>query len=198
MKMKREICLVAVFVSLFLVGCGGGVDKTQDFAMLHNDVKYSVALEATTAFIRVDDMGMSESYSFSVMFPCKSFNRMQARGFQLSFDPDDVTLGQPMTSGSVAHDYKFRLEYFPNMGHKMNEGILLAYSSGYESGSLTVVFDILEPKLGGRVKGKIIQAVLNGYYESQDSPEAIKPDSPKKLEIFNFPFDTVFKRHPFS
>ncbi|MCP4147042.1 MAG: hypothetical protein GY757_04755 [bacterium] len=192
---NRVLDLVVVLVVVFLVtgGCSGGVDTAQDFAMKYNDGRYSVELTDPVAGISEQEAGLSGTYHFTITFPIKKLNAMNARGFVFHFDPEEVEEGAVMRAAAGDDSYKLNLQFHPLVGHRVNEGILLAYSSGIETGSLEVRFDTLEPKLDGRVKGTIIKAVLFGYFESADSMEPIKPKKPKKLEIFNFSFDTTFK-----
>ena len=196
MKEKTIFLLVLVFL-VFSGGCGGGVDTTRDFAMMENGREYRVLLDKPVGSIREQDVGFSTSNDYKIIFPLKKFNPMKARGFELTVDPEDVEIGEVMMSRAGDDNHKLRMNYYPSMGHKLSEGILLAYSSGMESGSLNVRFDVLEPRIGGRVKGTILNAVLYGYYEPVDTAEITKPDPPKKLEIYNFPFDTVFERSIF-
>jgi hypothetical protein len=196
--MKVKISFLKVFVFLvFFGGCGGNVDTTKDFAMLENGREYRVLLDRPVAGILEQESGYSTSYRFTVTFPLQKYNPMKARGFELTFDPAKVEIGKVIESRAGDSIDKPRIHYYPAMGHKLNEGILLAYSSGMETGSLRVRFDILEPSIGGRVKGTVLNAVLYGYYEAADTAEITKPDPPKKLEIYNFPFDAVFERSLF-
>ncbi len=190
------LCMACALCGM-LPGCGGGVDTSADFAMIHNGNPYNIALTDTAGYIREMDVGYSETYQFTVMFPAKALNRMGAKGFELRFEPNEITLGQVIRINALKKNHHFQLEFFPLVGHNLNEGLMLAYSSAYLDGSLEVRFDVLEPKRGGRVKGEIIHAVLNGFFESQDSMDTIKPKTPQKLEIFNFPFDTQFKQSRF-
>lgn len=189
--------MILLIISLVFINCGGGVDKTKDFAMLMDDRAFDVELGNPDATIRESDVGYTDSQYFKITFPHQHINPMKNLGFELQFDPGEVEIGEVMYFSAGDKNYKFRMEYYPALGHKMNQGIMLAYSSGMEEGLLEVRFDKLEPQIGGTVKGVILHAVMYGYYESNDTAEIEKADPPKKLEIFNFPFNAKFRLSPF-
>lgn len=141
------------------------------------------------------DAGYSYSYHYTIMFPIASetLNPFKAMGFELAFEPKTVTIGQVIKSLANDQNSFFRVSYFPVVGHRVNEGILLEYSSRYKTGSLKVRFDVLEPEIGGRVKGTILEATLYGYYQKDEDMTILEPKRPKKLEIYNFKFDTTFE-----
>lgn len=200
--MKNPKIMIPGILSLLIFSgiywnCSGTVDTTRDFAMVLNGREYKVALVPAKGFIREMDSGFTNSFAYTIMFPAKKFNRFDARGFELTFDPDVITVGEVIESTAGDSNYSFGVTYYPLVGHKMNEGILLEYSSRVETGDVKVRFDILEPTLGGRVKGTILKATLFGYFQEHDSMERSKPDDPKKLEIYNFVFDTTFERSMF-
>jgi hypothetical protein len=198
MKFKLTAAALITFAAIFFSGfCSTSVDTNSDFAMVLNGRGYKVKLNPAIARVRVSDVGYSESYHFSVMFPAKSMNRFKVRGFELTFEPRTVEMGKTMISRAGDKNYSLAVSYYPLVGHKVNEGIMLEYSSRYKTGDIKVRFDILEPRLGGRVKGTILSAVLFGYYQSQDAMEPMDPEDPKKLEIYNFPFDATFESSMF-
>jgi ribonuclease HI len=172
--------------------CSRPVDTSKHFAMLHNGREYKVLLDKPIASLRERESGLTGMSTFYIIFPIKKLNPMKNQGFELSFDAASIKIGQEMVSKAGDKKFNLRLRYYPLMGHNFNEGQMLTYSSGYGEGNLKVRFDILETRMGGRVKGIILHSTLFGFYESHENLTTFKPKHPKKLEIFNFPFDTVF------
>lgn len=189
--------LTAVSGILLMTHCSSGVDRSADFAMIHNGNPYRVRLAPPIARVVESDAGYTGTPRFYVMFPVRANNPVKARGFQLYIDPEQVVPGKRLSDSLLAENSRFRIEYYPVWGHKIDEGILLAYTTGIDGGSFTVRFDIFEPRPGGRVTGEIQEAVLLGYYEKQDDPEIIPLEEPRKLEIYHFKFDTTFQIHPY-
>lgn len=165
--------------------------------MVLNGREYKVALGPPVGRIQENEAGYSYSNSFTVVFPTKNLNRFKIMGFELAFDPQTITPGQVITSSANDRDYSLHVSYFPIIGHKLNEGKMLVYSSRSNNGNIKVRFDVLEPEIGGKVKGVILEAVLYGFYDSQDTITPNEPDKPQKLEIYNFAFDTTFERSMF-
>lgn len=196
---SRTLRAVIVFhwTLLMLSNCSAPVDRTADFAMIHNGNPYRVRLAPPIGKVIETEVGYTSTFWFYILFPTAAVNPNQARGFQLQIDPDDLITGGVISDSSLPETSKFRIRYHPNTGHRLNEGILLAYSTGMTGGSFKIRFDIFEPAAGGRVKGEILEAALVGFYERQDDMAIIPPKKPKILEIFHFKFDTRFQIHPF-
>jgi hypothetical protein len=85
-----------------------------------------------------------------------------------------------------------QLAYYPTWGQKTNEGIPLAFHPRRE-GWGRIRSDELDPRLGGRVRGVLLEAVLYGQYEDMDGLP-IESDEPLALHHWNFPFDAVFSK----
>ena len=201
-KRKKPKIKIMMTLPLFVFiaicwNCPGTVETGKDFAMRLNGREYKVTLETAKGKIQEIESGFSNSYRYTVIFPIKAFSRFGMNGFELAFGPNAINVGEIIESSAGDSNYSFRVTYYPLVGHKVNEGIMLEYSSREKTGSLKVRFDMLEPQINGRVKGKILEAVLYGYYQGADSMETLEPKSPKKLEIYNFVFDTTFERAMF-
>jgi hypothetical protein len=56
-----------------------------------------------------------------------------------------------------------------------------------------IVFEKIDARYGGQVKGILRQAILYGYYESGDISNVATPASPLKLELRNFPFEVILE-----
>jgi len=188
--------IAVVFVLLLQPNCGA-VDTSKDFAMTLNGREYNVKMGAALAFISEMDVGFSADYIFYIMFPLKVFNPLKARGFKFAFSPNKTVVGEKIESSAGDEQYYLRMFYYPAVGHKMNQGLMLTYSSGYKQGRVRARFDILEPHIGGRVKGVVFYAALYGYYEDSAGPDIVEPGKENILELYNFTFDTVFSRSMF-
>ncbi|HLP62474.1 MAG TPA: hypothetical protein VK186_26785 [Candidatus Deferrimicrobium sp.] len=196
--MKNIIILSTCLVLMsLLVNCPGKVDITRDFAMVLNGNEYKVNLGPAVGKMQENESGFSVSNAYKVVFPTKGMNRFETSGFELSFDPQKITPGDVITSTANDENYSLHLYYFPILGIKFNEEKRLVYSSRSDNGSLKVRFDVLEPEIGGRVKGVILEAVLYSFYDSNREETPQKPEKSQKLEIYNFVFDTTFKNSVF-
>ncbi len=200
--MKTITTVLFLCAPLFLVmfnHCARSVDTGEDFAMALNGRPYKVKLAPPVARMQENDVGYSSSFDYTIMFPIagETLNPLKVRGFELAFDPKTVTGGEVMEALAGDQNSPFRLSYLPLVGHRFNEGILLEYSSRYKTGSLKVRFDILEPEINGRVKGTILEATLYGFYQRAEDMTTLEPKRPKKLEIYNFKFDTTFSEFRF-
>lgn len=180
-----------------MVNCPGKVDITKDFAMVLNGNEYRVKLGPAAGKMQENESGFSISKSFTVVFPTKSMNRFETSRFELAFDPQTITTGEVITSTANDENSSLRLYYFPILGLKFNEEKMLVYSSRSDDGSMKIRFDVLEPEIGGKVKGVILEAVLYGFYDSNRETSTKEPDTPQKLEIYNFTFDTTFENSIF-
>lgn len=172
--------------------------------MVLNGKEYKVNLAPAIGRIQEYESGFSRSNSFTVFFPTKNLNRLKTSGFELTFNPQIVTPNEIITSKANANDTNYEnppsITYIPIFGHKFSEEQMLVYSSRSGNGSIKVRFDVLEPEIGGKVKGVILEAVLYGFYDSNRVPipqEPNKPNKPQKLEIYNFTFDTTFEDRMF-
>ncbi|MCK4766321.1 MAG: hypothetical protein KAW12_29265 [Candidatus Aminicenantes bacterium] len=197
MRAKKIMLSVLTGALLLLPACAGKVDTTKDFAMTLNGQKYVVKLDAPAARIQELEAGYSNEQSLSVTFPIKTANPMKVMGFRLAFKERQIVVDEEIESHAGDDRHFLHMQYFPLLGHKVNEGTILTYSSRRKTGSLRVRFDELEAQAGGRVKGIILYAALYAYYQKQDSPDPIEPKEEKKLEIYNFPFEATFVESTF-
>lgn len=201
MTCKRGIVcfsILAVYLWAWAGGCSPSrVDKTEAFAMAMNGHPFKIKLGTPKGLIQEVEAGYSDSHLFSVSFPASALNRFGERGFRLHFDVTKLVMGRVIETKGTDPNYWLRVSFFPILGHRVNEGLMLEYSSRYKEGYMKVRFDIVEPEFGGRIKGVILEAVLYAYYLREDSREPIETNSPRKLEIFNFLFDTTFERQMF-
>ncbi|MCU0289169.1 MAG: hypothetical protein MUF15_22590 [Acidobacteria bacterium] len=195
--MKNIIFIINLIFIVMMVNCSGTIDITKDFAMVLNGNEYRISLARPVGRVQEIESGFSVTNNFSIMFPTKSMNRFQIMGFEFFFEPQAITPGEVITSTANDENYALRLIYTPPLGIRVNEEAMLVYSSRSENGSIKARFDILEPELGGRVKGVILEAVLYGFYDSNRDISTKKPATVQKLEIYNFVFDTKFENSIF-
>ncbi len=190
--------MLVVILLVFGCSCSQEVDMGAEFAMAVNGMPLKVKLGDTIAKIREIESGFGAQAEFKVLFPLKSFNPIKVRGFELQFEPGKITLGEEIIASAGDEDYSLRMNYFPTLGHRLNEGKMLTFSSRHRQGFVKVRFDRLDPRIDGRLSGEIVEAVLYAYYEANDPMEEFsEPSSPKKLHIAHFPFDTAFIYSPF-
>ncbi|MCI0470593.1 MAG: hypothetical protein L0Y73_02940 [Candidatus Aminicenantes bacterium] len=194
--MKTITRMFILLLLAVIIGCTTKVDTTKDFTMTLNGSKYNVGLGMHLALISEIESGFGVTNSFYILFPIRSLNPLKLQGFKLTFSPSAVETGRALETHAGDKNYDLVMTYDPALGHRFNEGLMLTYSSRAKQGMLRVVFDVLEPGLHGRVKGKILYAALYGFYESQDKMEPAPLDKEKKLEIYNFPFDARFGLSP--
>jgi hypothetical protein len=74
---------------------------------------------------------------------------------------------------------------------------MLTFASGRPDGGGTIRFDQLEPALGGRAKGKLLEATLYGFFEDANSAQVTSTGEPRKLKLRNFPFDVTLDQPRF-
>ncbi|MEA1996824.1 MAG: hypothetical protein U9N45_04270 [Gemmatimonadota bacterium] len=192
---------ITSFCILLTAGCTSRSEPNpnEEFGRYINGKKLKAkGLGDPIGYIHEHESGFSLSYSCSVVFPLKSSLRgpVPRPGIVLELVPDKIETGREISfsSGDMGN---IRLEYHPAGGHKMSESILLVYSSGRKDGGGKVIIDVLEPRPGGRLKGRIIQAKLHAGYEDMNMPGSTEPEKPKVLELFNWPFDVTLKSGPF-
>ncbi|MFC1537213.1 hypothetical protein ACFL4P_00125 [Gemmatimonadota bacterium] len=190
--------LSASILMLLLISCSGGPDPSREFGMYLNGRERKTGLGDPVGLIQELDAGYSYSNFYSVVFPLKilGMSGVPRPGILIKFDPAATEPGREITFGSEAEN-SIRVEYHPVSGHKINQAVMLAYSSGHGEGGGTIRFDMLETGPGGRVKGTVVQAVLYGYYENMQTMEFSEPSKPMKLELFNWSFDVTLERSIF-
>ena len=198
MRNYRLSALMTIFCALLFSGCSSGPDPDKQFGMYLNGKQRKVKLGEPVGYIQELDAGYSYSYRYSIVFPRKFYVRdpMPRPGIIIEFDPADIESGQEIPFGTGG-EHIIRVEYHPVGGHKMNQAILLTYSSRHSAGGGKIRFDVLEPQLGGRVKGTIIQSTLYGYYEDMETMEITEPPKSRKLELYNWSFDVTLERSIF-
>jgi len=185
-------------VLLLTAGCSTKPDPSKEFGMYFNGEENTSALDNPIGLIQEHEAGFSYSYSYSIIFPLKkAFSGPVPRpGVYIEFTPERINLGEetPFEAGSESAAF---VEYHPVTGHKVQEATLLVYSTRHGDGGGKIRLDVFEPRLGGRIKGTIIQATLNGYYEDMEKMEITELEQPRKLELFNWSFDVILQRGPF-
>jgi hypothetical protein len=190
--------LPALILAALLMSCSGGPDPTREFGIYLNGRERNSGLGDPVGLIQEFEAGYSYSNLCSVVFPLKilSMSGVPRPGILIEFDPAATEPGREITFGNGAEN-SIRMEYHPVSGHKINQAVMLAYSSGHGEGGGKIRFEMLETGPGGRVKGTVVQAVLYGYYENMETMELTEPSKPMKLELFNWSFDVTLERSVF-
>ncbi len=198
MKNHLYSAFMTIFCAFLVSGCSSGPDPDKEFGMYLNGKQLRVKRGEPVGYIQELEAGYSYSYRYSVVFPRKFYARdpVPRPGIIIQFDPAEIESGQKIPFGTGGTNAVW-VEYYPVGGHKMNQAILLAYSSRHSAGGGKICFDVLEPQLGGRVKGTIIQSTLYGYYKDMETMEITEPPKSRKLELFNWSFDVTLERSIF-
>jgi hypothetical protein len=175
---------------LVATACQSRPDPTQPFAAALNGEKYNTRFGPAEGRAVSFESGFNELYAFGLFFPVEGLLATDSQGLSIQFDPLLVTPGSEIAFGPATTS-GVSVTFFPASGHRVAEGALLTFAaSGADAGG-TIRFDTLEPAIGGRVQGELLQATLYGFYENMDGG-AQEPEEPLKLELWRFPFDTTF------
>ncbi|MEA2064513.1 MAG: hypothetical protein U9P14_12490 [Gemmatimonadota bacterium] len=194
-----QSCPIWMLLLVMLVsGCSGGPDPDREFGFYLNGKERKTGFGKPVAHIQELEAGYSYSNRFTIVWPLKKkyAGPVVRPGIIIEFEPERIEPGKETPFGTGPKRAAW-MEYHPMRGHRVEEALLLVYSSRHGQGSGTIRFDVLEPRLGGRVKGTVILATLNGYYENAQSMEIIELKKPRKLEFFNWSFDLVLQRSIF-
>ena len=194
MRKNLYSAFMAVCCAMLVSGCSGVPDPHKEFGMYLNSKQLKVNLGEPVGYIQELEGGYSYRYRYSIVYPLNmSVLRSVPRpGILIEFDPAEVELGKEIAFGT-GRETTIRLEYHPIVGHQHSKAVMLAYSSGHSAGGGKIRFDVLEPRLGGRVKGSVIQSTLYGYYEAMETMEITEPSKLRKLELFNWSFDLTLE-----
>ena len=189
---------MTIFCALLVSGCSSGPDPSKEFGIYLNGKLLKPTIGEPIGYVQELESGYTYNYRYSIVFPRKFYTRdpVPRPGIIIEFDPADIESGQEIPFGTGGTN-AVRVEYHPVGGHKLNEAVMLAYSSRHSAGGGKIRFDVLEPQLGGRVKGTIIQSTLYGYYEAMETMEITEPPKPRKLELFNWSFDVTLEESIF-
>jgi hypothetical protein len=187
----RPLAGLMAALSLTGAGCSAKPDPNREFAMTLNGAEYHSRLGQPLAYLQEHEAGFSTSLSCTVVFPLQRQGARNRPGLEIMVMPEKVVLGEAMDLTTDAGGYGIHVSYHPASGHQWNKAVMLAYSARRPGGGGTIRFDELDPRPGGRVKGKLIRATLSGYYEDAHSAQITEFREPQKLEVRNFPFDVT-------
>ena len=198
--MRKDLywAFITLGCAMLVSGCSGEPDPDKEFGMYLNSKQLKVNLGEPVGYIQELEGGYSYRFHYSIVYPLNmpALRSVPRPGILIEFDPARIELGQEIAFGTGG-ETSIRLEYHPVVGHRHSKAVMLAYSSGHSAGVGKIRFDILEPRLGGRVKGSIIQSRLYGYYENMETMEITEPSEPRELELFNWSFDVILERSIF-
>ena len=184
--------ITSLFSLLVCASCGLLSDADSEFAMSLNGGPYWAKHEPPTGALLEMESGMNLSYRVRITFPLSGLGGMKKPGLEIEFDPAQIRIGKEISFGPQSVTNHIQLSYFPAFGHNYSAGQLLIFDLGSE-GSGSIVFEKIDARYGGQVKGILRQAILYGYYESGDVMNAVTPTSPMKLELRNFPFEVILE-----
>jgi hypothetical protein len=190
-------CLSLLLGCLLFVGCADKPDPSRPFEMAMNGSRYEPRLHPAIGYVQEIEAGFSTECRCRVLFPLPIPGAIPRPGLEVGFDPSRIAIGEEIAFGAGDNESGVTLEYTPLRGHKMSQGILLSYSSHHAGARGRIRFDVVEPEIGGRVRGAVLHATLYGSYENAHTAEVTETKTPRKLELWNFPFDVQFERSLF-
>jgi hypothetical protein len=191
------LTLVVALAALLCGGCHSKPDPNREFAMTMNGEEYPSHLGSPFGSLQEIEAGFSTQLRCHIIFPLRLPGTRRPPGVEIEVDPQRIRLGEEIVFGQGASDSGVDVSYSPMHGHRMSEGVMLTFACRQPDGGGTIRFDQLEATLGGRAKGKLIEATLYGYFEDANTAQASEPSEPRKLRLRNFPFDVTLEQSPF-
>jgi hypothetical protein len=198
MILKKISSVIKISLALFIISCSNSSD---------NELKLDT-LDEPIAEAQESRSGFNLEYRYSVFVPLKIMNKRRNCGLRLDFNPQTIELNKEITFGKTG---ELSIEYYPLRGNSYGDGSasqikILTYSTRHKEGNGKIVFEALEPKLDGKIKVKIIEAKMYGFYTKEESFGAngqllnnIEDPNPEKiLELKDYSFETTFKRSIFD
>lgn len=165
--------------------------------MTLNGAEYLSSLGKPVGDYQEEEAGFSTEYRCSIVFPLRLPGAVKRPGLAIVVDPKRITPGPEVLFGAGAGESGISVDYYPRSGHQMQSMTMLVFSSGRSGGGGTIRFDEMDARVGGRVRGKLLQATLCGCFENAESAQITEPDEPRILKLRNFPFDVVLDRSMF-
>jgi hypothetical protein len=191
-SIRSNAALYAVAsVGLLLFACTGTEDSTQTFHMRLGQDPCLPGVGDAIALIEELEAGFSVAHQCSIVFPQKLLPQQPRPGIEIQFDPAGIEVGSELEFGAGRTGGDVQLAYYPNWGQKYDQGLTLVFCPS-EAGWGRIRLDELDPQLGGRVRGVLLEAVLYGHYEDMDGLP-VELEEPLELHLWNFPFDTTFR-----
>ncbi|MCP4147571.1 MAG: hypothetical protein GY757_07455 [bacterium] len=126
----------------------------------------------------IEDDGpiVTNTYNYSLTFGMSSKeSSFSASELRFVFSPDKIPVGELNNSKYDGEDYGVSLRLITGT---------MTYIAGESYGDIDFRFDQLDPQDGGRIKGKILEAVL--YPQGTTTPI---PD--QQIKLYNIPFDAT-------
>ncbi|HEX9934045.1 MAG TPA: hypothetical protein VGB38_02515 [bacterium] len=195
---KQSIWLKAVLVCgilpgslLLLDSCTGKPDPNKPFEMALNGKPYRTSHGNPLGAVEELEAGYSMVRQYRIVFPLKHPSNLPRPGLELTFDPAAMTIGTDIVFGGPSGRSDIQIAYHPAAGDKPSQGLLLVFEPR-ERGWGKIRFDRIEPKIGGRVIGMLMEAVLYGYTSGHEKG-LVEPPGPMELHLWNFAFDVVIQ-----
>ncbi len=182
-------------------GCGKKVDPQKSFGMYINGREMKAKFKAPEAYLQTLDDGVGYAASRQnglIIFPLPPpTGPMPRGGIEISFDLKKVSSGKTVQISQSSPSSDVDIYYFPMQGGaSVDQGKILSYAlRPSKGGSAIIRFDVVEAKIGGKLKGVILEATMDAFYETKDgfNEELSKP---RELKLFNWSFETTMKEHP--
>ncbi len=186
---------------LTVIGCGKKIDPQKPFGMYLNGRENNPLFKDPEAFLHDIEDGTGYTGSKQrglIIFPLPlPSGPMPRGGIEISFDPKNIPAGQNIQISQSESASGINIYYFPMQIGAGNSGKVYTFGlRPSKGGAATIRFDLLEAKVGGKIKGVILDAVMDAYFKTEDgtTEELTKP---QELKLFNWSFETTFKEHPF-
>jgi len=179
---------------LLLAGCGNSYKNQKPFAIYMNGKPYTFELDETFADIGGTDSVYPQISSYCVYFPAKLFNAGTDRGFILHLDPRYIKSKESLRFSARDSHSSVQMIFSPVIGRTRFKNGLMEMTTTEGKGKIHAYFDILEPREGGRIKGIIYEAVMEGFFvkDFQNPVNSKNQPKPARIEIYNFALDTRF------
>jgi hypothetical protein len=194
-EMKTAVSKLFLGSLLFFVsaGCTPKPDPNKDFQMfLDGSVFLWESAPGVGYLYGGEGSFVPKPASVMVILPNLGRNQRPLPGLEIMFDLDSFAKSNQVTfsGGSDGLNVDFRPSYRP-MGRN---GLLVGYSSQNLKSIVTLRLDEVNHRNGGKLKGKIIYAMLWGYFYNCETGKLTDPPKPFKLEIWNWPFEVLLQQ----
>jgi hypothetical protein len=182
--------LVAIVAVAFSAGCRTKEDPDAPFRMSLNGTTYQSGLSEPQAYLDEAEAGFGSSEVCTILFPLKALKNRPQPGLEISFDPDQVPIGEEFVPDFDGGRRWIRVVYYPLPSGVYRDGRVMEYSMRGE-GSAQILIDDLD--LDARhIAGVIVEADLEGAWIGPDGYE-IEPEKPMHMHLSNFPFDVPIR-----
>jgi hypothetical protein len=197
--------ITGVIVSLGIVTAGlvfgprgrDGSGGMADTGFRMNGKEYSTSLREPKAFLQEDEAGFNTLVRLHLNYDLAVPGARPETGLEISVNPEEVQVGEEMLFGSEG-SADVTLSYYPNQLRYASRGVIMEFAPGEGDGGC-LLFSEFDPQPGGRIRGELVRATLQGQALSIDSGEPVTLDGESEnrvLKIAHLPFDATIGTDP--